>query len=45
MKDKSVLPLDKAYKDIKAILENARAKSFKAVNTAIWCRLIGILEE
>ncbi len=35
MKDKSVLPPEQAYKDIKAILENARAKSFKAVNTAM----------
>lgn len=35
MKNKSVLPLDKAYKNIKAILEKARGKSFKAVNTAM----------
>lgn len=35
MKNKSVLTIDKAYKNIKAILEKARAKSFKAVNTAM----------
>ncbi len=35
MKNKSVITLDKAYKNIKAILEKARAKSFKAVNTAM----------
>ncbi len=35
MKNKSILPLDKAYKDIKDILEKASAKSFKAVNTAM----------
>ena len=35
MKNKSLLTLDKTYKNIKAILEKARAKSFKAVNTAM----------
>lgn len=35
MKNKSTLPLDKAYKDIKAILEKARSKAFRAVNTAM----------
>lgn len=35
MKNKSVMPVDKAYKNIKAILEKARAKSFKAVNTVM----------
>ncbi len=35
MKNKSVITLDNAYKNIKAILEKARAKSFKAVNTAM----------
>ena len=35
MKNKSVLQIDKAYKDIQAILEKARSKSFKAVNAAM----------
>jgi len=35
MKNKSVITLDKAYKDIKDILEKARVKSFKAVNAAM----------
>lgn len=35
MKDKSLLQIDKAYKDIQIILEKARAKSFKAVNAAM----------
>ncbi|MBI5212404.1 MAG: DUF1016 domain-containing protein, partial [Nitrospirae bacterium] len=35
MKNNSVITLDKAYKNIKAILEKARAKSLKAVNTAM----------
>ncbi|MBI4688536.1 MAG: hypothetical protein HY756_12325 [Nitrospirae bacterium] len=35
MKNKSVITLNNAYKNIKAILEKARAKSFKAVNTAM----------
>lgn len=35
MKDKPLMQIDKAYKDIRTILETARAKSFKAVNTAM----------
>lgn len=35
MKNKTVMPIDKVYKDIKAILEKARAKSFNAVNTVM----------
>src|SRR3972149_4898647 len=35
MKNKSVITLDKSYKDIKDILEKARVKSFKAVNAAM----------
>lgn len=35
MKNKSVITLDKAYENIKAILKKARAKSFKAVNTTM----------
>ena len=35
LKNKSVMPIEKAYNNIKAILEKARAKSFKAINTAM----------
>lgn len=35
MNNKSLLQIDKAYKDIQTILEKARSKSFKAVNTAM----------
>ena len=35
MNNKSLLQIDKAYKDIQTILEKARSKSFKAVNAAM----------
>ena len=35
MNNKSLLQIDKAYKDIQTILEKARSKSFKVVNTAM----------
>lgn len=49
MKDKPLIQIDKAFKDIRTILETARAKSFKAVNTAMvqayWVIVDGLTPE